>query len=77
MTTGSQKWRIPKHVHFTIQSGERTKTKGNRVYRVHLVIDIHGHRRDRRLSHHRIVLNKSGILRIEEEGPPVVIPDWR
>ncbi len=57
----------PKDILFRVDNGKKVKIKGNRVYHIHLIIsmtDVRGGGSES-LYHYRIVLNKSGIQRIE------------
>lgn len=57
----------PKDVFYRLEKGRRLKIKGNRVYRVELVVALRRRNSDQAdtLYHYRIVMKKDGILRIE------------
>jgi len=57
----------PKDVFYRLEDGKKLKIKGNRVYIVHLVVSLKERSRKdfEELYHYRIVINKAGILRIE------------
>lgn len=57
----------PNDVFYRLEKDKKIKIKGNRVYKVHLVVSLKERRRKgfRKLFHYLIVINKAGILRIE------------
>ena len=58
----------PKDVFYRLENMKKIKIKGNRVYKVHLIMSLKEENRpdSRELYHYCIMLNKAGIIRIEE-----------
>jgi hypothetical protein len=58
----------PKDFFYKLENMKKIKIKGNRVYRIHLVMNLknHDHPEIEELSHYCLVINKTGIIRLED-----------
>ena len=58
----------PKDVFYRLDKGKKVKIKGNRVYKIHLILSLKDEtvQGSEELYHYCAILNKAGILRIEE-----------
>jgi hypothetical protein len=57
----------PEEIHYKLEDGKRKRVSGNRVYHIHLIASLKEDRKGSvpRLFHYCLVLNRSGILRVE------------
>jgi len=62
----------PKDIFYRLENMKKLKIKGNRVYKVHLIMSLkrENHLEGEKISHYCIVLNKAGILRIDNIDEP-------
>jgi hypothetical protein len=60
----------PEEVQYRLEKGERTLISGARVYHVHMIVSLReeGKGGKPRLFHYVLVMNQTGILRIEAAG---------
>ncbi len=60
----------PKDIFYRLEEGKKIKIKGNRVYRMYLAVSMKeaGRNSSEDIYLYRIVMNKSGILRIETQN---------
>ena len=58
----------PKDIFYRLENRKKLKIKGNRVYRIHLIMSLKADNQieEEEINHVCIVLNKIGILRIED-----------
>ncbi len=58
----------PEEIHYMLEDGKRKRVSGDRVYHVHLIASLKEDRKGSipRLFHYCLVMDRSGILRVEE-----------